>query len=243
MENIKISFNPTQQDLNEISKWMVEEKNTPITNNANWPSISSAFESKLLIIATHQNKAVGFYTLSKGALTICIGVAEVKPDFRQNGIGKLLLESIIEKYVIQNFYALYLYCAPVASQIVWKKLGFKFYPNNSTNDKSDKVQMYKILTPYLNTRQGTSKIENEIIEIWNDEPHLTQDDKPSWVWFLKYKKNTKVLQKPIVHFGHYEWRIRWRKGDNVYKDCKYKNFDRENDEFQAMIITETTNIK
>jgi predicted acetyltransferase len=173
-------------------------------------------------------------SLTYSDLTVSISVAEVKPNYRKKGIGKLLLEEIIKKYESQNIYALYLYCAPESSQRIWKKMGFKYFPNNSTNDRSDKIEMYNIIKPYLKSRK--SKSQNEIIEIWNEEPHRTNDENPTWVFNLKYKKKTKILDKPIVHFGDFDWRIRWRKGKEIYKDCKYKYFDIYNEEFSCMII-------
>lgn len=236
MENIKVSFNPKQKHLDEISKWMVEEKKMPISSNGNWPSIAYAFQNKNLVIATHKNNTVGFYTLSSLDLTVSISVAEVKPNYRKKGIGKLLLEEIIKKYENQNTYALYLFCAPESSQRIWKKLGFKHFPNNTSNDRSDKIEMYKIIKPYLKSRNSKFKNKNEIIEIWNEEPCRTNDENPTWVFNLKYKKKTKILKKPIVHFGDFDWRIRWRRGKEIYKDCKYKYFDRNNEEFSCMII-------
>lgn len=243
MENIKISFNPKQKHLDEIAEWMMEEKKIPITSNGNWSSITYAFKNKNLVIATYKNKAVGFYTLSKPDLTIAIGVAEVDPNCRKKGIGKLMLQEIIKKYQTKNTYAFYLFCAPESSQRIWKKLGFKYFPNNSTNDKPDKIEMFKIIKPYLKSRKSNLKNDNEVIEIWNDEPRRTDDENPTWVFNLKYKKNTTVLNKPIVIFGDFDWRIRWRKGTEIFKDCKYKWFDRNNKEFSCMIIKETPELK
>lgn len=255
MENIKISFKPKQKHLDEIAEWMVDEKKIPITNNGNWSSIVSAFEKKNLVIATHKNKTVGFYTLSNCDLSVSVSVAEVKPDYRKKGIGKLILDEIINNYANKEVYALYLFCAPRSSHKIWKKLGFNYYPNNSDNDRfqknttifdkdygKDKIEMYKIIKPYLKPRKNVSD-KNEIIEIWNNHPHYTEDENPTWTWNLKYTKQTNKLEKPIVHFGFYKWRIRWRKGNEIYKDCKYENFDRNNEEFNCMIIKEMPKIK
>lgn len=256
MENIKITFKPKQKHLAEIAEWMIEEKKTPITNNGNWSSIIYAFENKSLVIATHNNIAVGFYTLSKCDLSVSIGVAEVNPHYRKKGIGKLILEEIIKNYANKEVYALYLFCAPTSSHKIWRKLGFKYFPNNSKNDRfqkngnmfdkdygKDKIEMYKIIKPYLKPRKINSNSKNEIVEIWNNDPHYCENENPTWTWSLKYNKKTKMLEKPIVHFGFYKWRIRWRKGNEIYKDCKYENFDRNNTEFSFMIIKEMPKIK
>ena len=239
MENIKITFNPKQENLKEIEDWMVEEKKIPITENGNWESIIYAFENKKLVIATQKGKTVGFYTLSFYKYAISIGVAEVNPNYRNKGIGKLLLDKIIEKYSAKDIYALHLFCAPESSQKIWKKLKFKYYPNNSSNTRSQKIEMYRIIKTNLNC---SNKIENEIdevIEIWNDEPYKTEKVQPTWIWKIKYLKNSSVLKNPIVHFGHHKWRIRWRKGETIYKDCKYSYFDNKNEEFSCIVIKET----
>lgn len=245
MDNIKISFNPKQKHLEEIGEWMIEEKQNPLSKNSNWSTITTAFENKKLVIATRKNTTVGFYTLSFSKFTIEIGVAEVNPIFRKKGIGKLLLAEIIRKYERKEIYALHLYCAPESSQSAWKKIGFKYYPNNFSNNKSSKIEMYKIIKPVLTPKKNNPNQEHEIIEIWNDEPHNTKNKKPNWVWKLQYLKNTNILKKPIVHFGDDTWRIRWRKGDNVYTDCKYKYswFDTKNEEFNCIVIKETPDLR
>jgi GNAT superfamily N-acetyltransferase len=248
MEKIKISFNPKQRHIDEIAEWMVEEKKMLITNNGNWSSITYAFQNKNLVIATYKSETVGFYTLSNPDLTISIDVAEIKPKYRRKGIGKLMLEEIIKKFKNKETYGLYLFCAPESSHKIWKKLGFKYFPDNSKNDRFEKnygrkkIEMYKIIKPYLKPQKLNNEIENEVIEIWNDETCKIENENPTWVWNLKYIKNTKILKKPIVHFGHYKWRIRWRKGNEIYKDCEYQYFDKKNEEFSSMIIKETPNI-
>lgn len=243
MENIKISFNPKQKHLEEIGEWMIEEKQMPLNQNGNWSAIVAAFENKKLIIATRKNITVGFYTISFSMFTISIDVAEVNPKFRKKGIGKLLLAEIIRKYQRKEIYAFHLFCAPESSQNTWKKLGFKYYLNNSSNDRSSKIEMYRIIKPVLSPKKYNPDLEHEVIEVWNDEPHKINNENPTWIWKLQYLKNTNILKKPIVHFGEYSWRIRWRKGNVVYSDCKYKWFDTKNEEFNCMVIKETPKLK
>jgi predicted GNAT family acetyltransferase len=240
LNNIKISFRPKQKHLDEIAEWIIDEIRIPIKNSGNWQSIISAYEDKTLIIATYKTKTVGFYTYSIFNSTISIGVAEVKLEFRGKGIGRILLEEIIKKHE-KDINALYLFCSPESSQKIWKKLGFKYFPNNSTNDRTTKIEMYKIIKPFLKSRINNLKTDNEIIEIWNDEPHKTNDENPTWVWNLKFIKKTRILKNPIIHFGHYEWRIRWRKGNVVFKDCKYKYFNTQNNYYNYMLIENIPN--
>jgi hypothetical protein len=243
MENIKISFNPKQKNLDDISKWMVEEKKIPIEINGNWKSILSAYNEKRLVIAIYKSKTVGFFIISKTELLIYIDIAEINPNFRKRGIAYQMLNEIIKKHEKNETYALHLFCAPESSHKIWNKLGFKYFPNNSEKNLYEKIKMYKLIKPILKPKLNKYELEKEVIEIWNDEPYKTKDNNPNWTWYIIYIKNTKILKTPIVHFGDYEWRIRWRKGNEIIKDCKYKNFDRKNTEFNCMIIKETPNIK
>lgn len=240
MENIRISFKPKQEHLNEIAEWIIDKIRIPIKSSGNWDCITTAYENKNLVIATFKNKTVGFYAFSIYNLSISINVAEVNSDFRKKGIARLLLEEIIKKYE-KSIYALHLFCSPESSQKIWKKLGFKYFPNNSENNRSTRIEMYRNIKPFLKYKKNISKTENEIIEIWNDEPYNTKDKNPTWIWNLKFIKKTRILEKPIIHFGHYEWRIRWRKGNEIFKDCKYKCFDNTNEIYNYMLIREMPN--
>jgi GNAT superfamily N-acetyltransferase len=234
MKEIKISFKPKQKNLDDISIWLLSK--------TNWICAIRAYENKSLVIALYKGETVGFYALSKLDLTISIDVAEVNPIYRRKGIGKLILEEIIKRLKNKESYALQLFCEPESSQKIWKKLGFKYFPENLNCDRFDKPTMYKIIKPYLKFNNVNTKLGSEIIEIWNDEPIKTRNENPIWVWNLKYTKNTQILKKPIIHFGDNEWRIRWKKGNEIIKDCKYKHFDRKNEEFSCMVIRDLVGI-
>lgn len=242
MLNLKISFNPKQKHLDEIAKWMVDEKELPISSNGNFSSIRDAFENKNLVVATSEGKTVGFYALWKCGLTISISVAETKPNYRKKGVGRFMLEEIIKKYEKKEIYAFYLRCSPESSQKIWKKLGFQYCPDNSKKNRSE-IWMYKIIKPYLKPNRLNTKIGNETIEIWNDKSGNKNDESPTWIWNLKYIKNTRTLIKPIVHFGHVRWRIRWRKENETLKDCEYQYFNIKNELAACMIIKELPELK
>lgn len=239
MRNIETTFNPTQNNLDDIKNWMEEEKNLPISENGNWPSVISAFENNRLIIATDEKKTVGFYALRYSQSTFIIEVAEVKPNYRRKGVGRLLLEKIIERHQNEEIFALQLHCSPKSSHLIWKELGFEYFPDSPTDTSAGKIKMYKIIKPHLTCLNGNLKPTSEVIEIWDNEPEYTNNKNPNWVWKLEYLENSNILKKPIVHFGNYKWRVRWRKGSEVYKDCSYERFDLKNEVFCCMIIKET----
>lgn len=238
MENIQISFNPQKANLDEIENWMFEETKLETFQNGNWPAVEFAFDKKRLVIAIIGEKTVGFYALSRIDLTASIYLAQVHPDFRNKGIGKFILEEIIRQLENTNTYAIDLYCSPESSQIVWKRLGFDYFPENSEKNRFEKPTMYKIIKPFLKPCLNKIGNENEVIEIWNDKEHKAYNKEPTWIWELEFVNDTRKLRKPIVHFGDCEWRIRWRKGEIIFKDCVYKNFNKNNDCFSCIIITE-----
>ena len=166
---------------------------------------------------------MGFYALRYDQSTLIIDVAEVKPNYRRKGVGKLLLEKTTERYQYEEVYALQLHCSPKSSHLIWKELGFEYFPDSPTDTSAGKIEMYKIIKAHLSCQNENLKLTSEVIEIWDNEPDYTNDKEPTWVWKLEYLKNSTILKKPIVLFGNPEWRMRWRKGTDIYRDCTYEN--------------------
>lgn len=239
MRNIETTFNPTQNHLDDIEKWMVEEKKIPISENGNWTSVIDAFQRNTLIVATLKNETIGFYALRYTQSTLIINVAEVKPNYRRKGVGRLLLKEIIEKYKNEEVFVLKLHCSPKSTHLIWRDLGFEYFPDSPADTSAGKIEMYKIIKPLLSCLNGNLNPTSEVVEIWDNEPGYTNDNNPTWVWKLEYLENSNILKKPIVHFGHYKWRVRWRKGDDIFRDCRYEYFDMKNEVFYCMIIKET----
>lgn len=240
IEDVKISFSPKNKHLYEIAEWKIDERELLMKNSGNWSCIINSHNKKELVIATYKNKTIGFYAFSVYDFSISIDVAQVDLNFRKKGIARLLLDAIIQKYE-NKIYALDLFCEPKSSQKIWKKLGFKHFPKASKNDReNDRVDMYRIIKPYLKPSKANSNLkrEKEIVEIWNDEPWRCENLEPNYVWNLKFIKNTRILENPIIYFGHYDWRVRWRKGDKIFKDCKYKYFDEKYRDFGEFILIE-----
>jgi GNAT superfamily N-acetyltransferase len=221
--DIIVSFNPDKQNLDEIIGWMENEKNSPKESQGNWLAINSAFSENRLITASIENKTIGFFALLQNGSTATISVAEIHPEYRNKGVAKFFLNQIIDFLLKHNYYALDLMCAPASSETIWKKLGFANIPESTENKKNKNIILYRIITPILET---TNKInEGETIEIWNNEPYSTVDDKPTWSWELKFREGTRILIAPIIQYVNYKWRIRWKIRDRVIKDCMLQHFD------------------
>lgn len=184
----------------------------------NWSSIEAAFNSNSLAVATIEHKTVGFYALSKRYPSGTIDLAEVHPEFRNRKIAARILEVVIEELQKQDFRALDLMCAPPSSEIIWRKMGFTDMPRQQDINQT-KLLCY-IFGEHL--QSTTHRFAHETLEIWDDEPYRTKDGLPKWIYNLAFENGTRELQKPIVLYADYDWRVRWTVGNNVIRDCKLK---------------------
>lgn len=117
--------------LLEIKVWLEEVHKCSVEKQGNWRAILSAFSRKELLIATIENKIVGFFALLVSQEVITIMVAEVHPDYRGIGVGSKILNTIIENVSERSVAQLELLCEPMDSEIFWRKMGF------TTMKKSD----------------------------------------------------------------------------------------------------------
>ncbi|WP_296149280.1 GNAT family N-acetyltransferase [uncultured Flavobacterium sp.] len=210
---------PTIQNLSEIKAWMIMEKGTFF----NWSSIESAFKDNCLVIATIENEAVGFFALTKKYPVVTIDLAEIHPLFRKNNIATRTLSAVIDDLKRQKFYTLDLMCAPASSENIWRKMGFTDMPKQI--DPSENKML--CLTFGLHLQPTIILSEHETLEIWDDEPHITKDNPPKWIYNLSFKKGTRELEEPVLLYANYDWRVRWIVGNKTIKDCKLKYLYRD----------------
>ena len=118
-----------------------------------------------------------------------------------------------------------LFCSPENSEPFWKNVGFLNFPEFPHNSQ---IRMYK---PQIQTLElwNKSDLKNneEIIELWNEEPHIAERINSKWKWKLKFNSNTLTLEKPIIFPAHYDWQICWRKGNLITEKRKVKYFKNE----------------
>lgn len=113
-----------QKHLCEIKEWLEERHKLSVEKQGNWRAVLSAFSRKELLIATIENKTIGFFALLGGEEVITIMVAEVHPDYRGVGVGRKILNTIIENAKESFITQLELLCEPIESEIIWRKMGF-----------------------------------------------------------------------------------------------------------------------
>jgi GNAT superfamily N-acetyltransferase len=231
--NCKIIFNPTPQHILQIKNWLKkEEQETREGFYCNWHIIIKSYHLNDLTILLLDNQAIGFIVFSKAELIVEINIAEVNPKYRAQGFGKVLIEKFLDNFSAKGYMVSELYCAPPSSQPIWERLKFTNFP---IFQRDPKIRLYRslvtTLTPVLDVN-----VNDEVIELWNDEPFRVIHQKPNWIWKVIYKLDSQQLIHPIIHPAFYEWQICWRIGDNILLKDKVKYFNLSNIEFGNFII-------
>jgi len=192
MENIKISFEPTEKNLNEVRSWIDYPE-------SNMSTIYDCYKNNTLVVATIDDIAIAYYALYMNDVSVFISLAEVRTNLRGNGIGKSVLNEIENNLQYTKYKALYLYCSPKESQFYWKKQGFNYYPENSKKTRSDKVEMFKLINPVLQVDTDINIEVEEYLEVWNDRSCYVENQQSSWKWKIEYSNiESRILKTPFV---------------------------------------------
>lgn len=240
MDIYDVSFSPARKHVEQIKEWLIEEwSNTGVGFYCNWDSINDLFTKKqAAVISDKNNTAIGFaaWTTNNGQLLACIAFAEIKPGYRQKGIGKQLISELLTFLRDKNIMAVSLECAPKTSAVFWKEVGFLEFPDRTYSydfNAGSKTKLFIVLVPALGT--SLTLDSEETIEMWNDDRYLTPS--PAYIWNMEFKPGTRELLKPIIHPAHYEWKLRWCIKGEMIKDDLIKRFRPEIDFGQFIIIT------
>lgn len=236
--NIEISFNPTKDQLNEIKKWLIEEKkSTGESFYNNWNIIKSSFNENELITISVDKQTIGFVVWSLCCFdkySAKIDITAIKPSHRNKGFGRKIVSELILELINKNVYTVELECSPRSSEQFWRHLGFIDFPAHNYRFGIYK-QLYKIIVPHL-VIQETNTVD-ECIELWDNVLADTKELDPTWKWNLIFKNGTSELEMPIIHpcFDN-DWRIRWKKVNKIIRDDKVKYFSKTNIKFGDFIV-------
>lgn len=221
-KNYKIDFNPTKENLLEIEKWLIEEENkTKEGFYCNWPSIHDSFDKKQIVALLENGIAIGFMTYSIYELIVTIWITEIKPEKRKLGLGGFLLDEFTKTLLKKRIIAAKLYCSPISSEKIWRKLNFKNYPLFPSEKR---IWMYRTFLPFLNSIKDSDQL-TEVIQLWEGESYEVINTKPKWVWEISYQKNSRKLSLPIIHPVYYKWQLCWKIGDNIFFKDRIENFN------------------
>lgn len=224
--DFQVSFRPKQEEFAEVENWLrLEEHETEDGFYCNLHLLRNSFTKGEMVVATLKEKAVGFLTWHQNSeFGAYINIAEIRPDLRGHGLGRKLVSAGFRHFRKIGLIVVDLECAPANSEGFWRKMGFLEFPKSSHGWRfqiGGHKRLYRTLVDTLEPTNSTSPAD-EVFELWNDEAHLMRNAEPSWIWKLEFRNGTRELVKPIVHAAAPEWRARWRKGDEVFKDGPVK---------------------
>lgn len=242
---IEISFNPTKNQLNEIENWLIEEMN--LNGNSfysNWGIIKSAYNENEdeykkteLVTISEDNQTIGFIVWTWHCLAIysaTIDITAIKTSHRGKGFGKLLIDRLIQEFILKNIYAVNLQCAPSSSEPIWRHFGFIDFPADNYNNGINK-RLYKVIIAHSEAQEIIAT--NEFLELWNKDVDSTKKIASTWKWNLIFKDGTRILEKPIIHpFFSCDWRIRLKKVNLSIIDDKVKYFSETDILFGDFIV-------
>ena len=215
----------SEEQITQIKEWLNNEQKKSNTGfYCNWNTILRAIEANEVYCVSIKNQIAAFLIWNTYDLTIRINIAEVKPGMRRKGIGKFLVNSALEYFKAQGFMVADLECNPPSSESFWRNMEFVDFPtieNINVFEQGD-VRLYKNLYPRSEITKALPS--DEVIEIWQKEPIEVRRAGPDWTWVIKYKDEIGNLENPIIQPCKKDWKIRWRKGRDIYEDKKVKYF-------------------
>jgi len=226
---------PTLQHFEELKKWLKEEDK--LYNEGFFcqiQTIEKSFLNNKLIVITDNGLTVGFLTYYYHNYIVNIEIAEVKPDRRGKGLGRLLLHHSFIYFVKNGALVAQLFCSPASSEKIWRRIGFANFPDEVI--KESRIYLYQILVE--TSELYNEEQETELIELWDFEDY--QDAfPPKWRWEVKRTVNSTKLIKPIIHPCSDEWSVSHKIGKQIREKRIMKNFDRKkHDGLHFLIVTE-----
>jgi len=224
-------FNPTESHFLEIESWLKEEnKNGCFGFLCNLDTIERAFREGKLIVFLVNKRVVGFIVYTLDGFVVDIDIAEIKYSERKKGYGKQMVENFIESFKSSGVLAVKLFCESDI-KAAWESMGFIESPKFPHDNR---IWMHRIVgdsAPLL-----TEEDLGEVIQLWNKEPYLSNEDNYSWSWKVEYEGESNCLSKPIIFPSSYEWKIAWNNGVCTDEGTKVKRFRGGEIDFSGFVI-------
>ncbi|RDY60213.1 GNAT family N-acetyltransferase [Flagellimonas nanhaiensis] len=232
----KTRISSTPSELTQIKSWLKKESDeTGVGFYGNWNTIQEAWEKKRCFILLHKKSVVGFLVYRTTGPVANIMVFDVKPGLRKEGFGRKLFKGFTEFLKNKGVVVIELFCSPQTSEGFWRKLYFEKLAD-LYDVKSKRIDMYKIIVPKLAITEKSDSAET--IALWDKEQHEVSDCPPKWVWGLRFKKNSRELERPIVHPINYKWLLLWKQGNKVLHSAPIGDFVSATIEYGSfMVIT------
>lgn len=219
-ETILIDFSPGRLSLENIEKWLEEERR--ITGKGfyvNWTTIKNAFARDQMVVLEVDGKPLGFAVWRINGKLAYLDIFEIHPDYRKKGLGRRLLDGIVNHFLSIGVLIVELQCEPPESELTWRKLGFnEFDPSFSSWGHK---RLYKILiAPFM---PGNTDSSDELMSLWDKEAIYVRDKPPVWQWNLTFKEETRQLIRPIIISCNKDWKLSLLKNGRevIAKKAKY----------------------
>lgn len=235
MNDLKICFTPSSEDMKYIGEWLYKEYSASGKGfYCNLNVVYNAFKRHSLATISKSTNCIGFITWYETTnYTASINITEIHPDFRRNGYGNILANSLIDYLRVKGIAVITLECMPHSSESFWKIIGFTEF--NHHFFVKDNKELYLITKPTL--LPVNNKISNgELIELWACEPYLAANKDAYWHWHPELNESME-LTTALIFPALNDWRIRWTSNGKILKDSKVKYFDSDIDFDRFIIIT------
>ena len=242
MQNVKVSFEPTTDQMATIKEWLFieDEKKKFDGFYCNWNSIEYSWERNEIAIILNNEVPIGFITWWLSDKVAKIQIAEIKPGFRKKGYGRLLTETTLNRLKGHGIMVSYLHCQPAKSENTWTKIGFSRFPDVPSfkhyNNGEEGRHLYRILVPHLEINELVKT--DEQIQLWSVERYEADKYAPQWEWQLSFDKGSRRLVKPIIFPANCKWNIRWVRNNETIKSDEIKYFSKQEIAFNNFVIIE-----
>lgn len=226
----KIKFEITSFELEEIENWLKAELLT--SNNGfyhNWNLIKKAYSDNKIVILKNEINVIGFLIWCDFNIYAEIDIFEIKPEFRQRGVGKYFFNEVSTFFKSHNFSAIKLFCEPEESEKFWIKMKFRKFPKIGYS-----ISELTYFKPLIEINEPAIEFdENNKLELWDLEPYQIKETKPKWTWSI----NTEIFL-PILNPCNSDWNIRWTKNGKLIRENKVKRFSNKEIEFGNFLFVE-----
>lgn len=219
---MKILFEPQSKYVEQISDWLKKDSLTGFSNFYDNFIRFNLDNNNFICLVDDNDNAIGFIKYYYEDVCGKIEVAVVESSQVRKGLGKLMVETLIDYLKQKGVVAISLDCSPESSKEIWKKLGFKEFKEIEKHkylnyNNYGRPWMYRIL---IQVEEPTDKKDlKSSLELWSMEDYLIKDNPPTYVWDLENQT------KPIIYPVDCNWVI--RKNDNeIGSKEKLKYFNR-----------------
>jgi len=234
---ITVSFNPAKSDLDEIGRWLAEEKKeTGEGFKGNWDIIVKAYDRNCMAVLLENNIAVGFAIWYQYEFRARIDIFCIKQSRRKNGLGTILDAAVLYHLKHKEKLAIDLQCEPPESESFWRKEGFVDFPFPEKQSPLHNLWLCKVIVPTADL--SVLNVKGTVIALWNVEPYMakTHHPDPKWTWQINNKVNSDELILPVVFPCQSDWQVQLIRDGNVTESKKAKYFNNGNSYFDRFLI-------